>query len=193
MKTKLFFLFSLVYFCVSSQTTHPLDWSFNSANQEITIEVGDTVEWTWSGAGTHNLLKLSGPEAGFGTDSQRYSSGYVYSHTFTTVGVNTYECSPHPDSMYGTVTVTSTAGVSENNVLSFDIYPNPASDELSIQLPQGMNNATISVFDYVGRLIKTQSLSSDNATLDVRLLSSGLYLISINADGKIGTQRFIKK
>ena len=26
------------------------------ANQQINIEVGDTVEWTWVGGGNHNLV-----------------------------------------------------------------------------------------------------------------------------------------
>ncbi|CAI8423210.1 MAG: Uncharacterised protein [Flavobacterium sp. SCGC AAA160-P02] len=192
MKTKLFFLFSLLSFCLSSQNTYDLTWANDGSddNQQITIEIGDTVRWTW-GSGTHNLRATSGTESF--NSGYHAGPGYVFSYTFNQVGSTNYVCDPHAGNMNGTVTVTSTAGVTENKVLRFDIYPNPALDELSIQLPQGMNKATVSVFDYLGRLIKTQSLSSDNAKLDVSFLSSGLYLISINADGKIGTQRFIKK
>ena len=193
MKKTLLLFFTLFSFALSAQTTHNLDWSFNSADQDITIEVGDTVEWTWSGSGTHNLIKLTGPETGFGVDATRYPSGHVYSHTFTTVGVNTYECSPHPDDMYGTITVTSTAGISENNLLSFEMYPNPVSDVLKIQLPTGTDKAEVSVFDYTGRLVSSKTISSNDTAIDVQKISKGIYMIRVATNTKIGVQRFIKK
>ena len=193
MKKTLLLFFTMISFTLSAQTTHNLDWSFNSADQDTTIEVGDTVEWTWSGSGTHNLLRLTGPETGFGVDATRYPSGHVYSYTFTTVGVNTYECSPHPDSMYGTITVTSTAGISENNLLSFEIYPNPVSDVLNIQLPTGTEKAEVSVFDYTGRLVSSKTISSNDSTLDVQNISKGIYIIRVATNSKIGVQRFSKK
>ena len=192
MKKTLLLFFTMISFTLSAQTTHNLDWSFNSADQDTTIEVGDTVEWTWSGSGKHNLLRLTGPETGFGVDATRYPSGHVYSYTFTTVGVNTYECSPHPDSMYGTITVTSTAGISENNLLSFEMYPNPVSDVLNIQLPTGTEKAEVGVFDYTGRLVTSKIISSNDTSIDVQKLSNGIYLIRVSSDAKIGAQRFIK-
>ena len=193
MKKILLLFFTTTSLALSAQTTHNLDWSFNSADQDTTIEVGDTVEWTWSGSGTHNLLRLTGPETGFGVDATRYPSGHVYSYTFTTVGVNTYECSPHPDSMYGTITVTSTAGISENNLLSFEMYPNPVSDVLNIQLPTGTEKAEVSVFDYTGRLVSSKTISSNDTGMDVKQISKGIYMIRVATNTKIGVQRFIKK
>ena len=193
MKKILLLFFTTTSLALSAQTTHNLDWSFNSADQDTTIEVGDTVEWTWSGSGTHNLLRLTGPETGFGVDATRYPSGHVYSYTFTTVGVNTYECSPHPDSMYGTITVTSTAGISENNLLSFEMYPNPVSDVLNIQLPTGTEKAEVSIFDYTGRLVSSKTISSNDTGMDVQQISKGIYMIRVATNTKIGVQRFIKK
>jgi plastocyanin len=193
MKKTLLLFFTIISFTLSAQTTHDLDWSFNSADQNTNIEVGDIVTWRWSGSGTHNLIKLTGPETGFGVDATRYPSGHEYSHTFTTVGVNTYECSPHPDSMYGTITVTSTAGISKNNLLSFEMYPNPVSDLLNIQLPTGTEKAEISVFDYTGRLVSSKIISSNDTAIDVQKISRGIYMIRVATNTKIGVQRFIKK
>ena len=194
MKKTLLLFFTIISFALSAQTTYNLDWSFNSADQNINIEVGDTVEWTWSGSSTHNLVRLTGPETGFGVDETRYPSGHVYSYTFTTVGVNTYECTPHPDSMYGTINVTgSTAGISENNLLSFEMYPNPVSDLLNIQLPTGTEKAEVSVFDYTGRLVSSKTISSNDTAIDVQKISKGIYMIRVATNTKIGVQRFIKK
>ena len=192
MKTTLLLFFTLISFGLSAQTTS-LGWSFNSADQQTTIEVGDTVEWTWEGSGTHNLLKTSGPETGFGVDAVRYAAGHVYSHTFTTVGVNTYHCSPHQEDMYGTITVTAAAGISENKLLSFEMYPNPVSDVLNIQLPSGTDKAEVGVYDYTGRLVSSKTISSNDSTLDIQKISKGIYIIRVATNTKIGVQRFIKK
>ena len=87
-------------------TLYNLGWSQSgdSIDQQLTIEVGDTVTWTW-GSGTHNLEQIGDiSEPGFAEGY--FSSGHVYSHTFTTVGAHDYLCSPHPNTMYGTITVT---------------------------------------------------------------------------------------
>ena len=105
MKTKLLFLFSFAITTLAAQQTYNFGWSTtgDSVNQQLSIEVGDTVIWTW-GPGTHNLVQMNGnTEPGF--QEGYFSQGHVYSHTFTTVGSHDYKCSPHPSSMYGTITV----------------------------------------------------------------------------------------
>ena len=192
MKTKLLLFFTVVTLGMAAQDNQ-LDWSFSSTDQQITINVGDTIVWSWTGASTHNLVKLTGPESGFGDDAERYAAGHTYSHTFTSPGVNTYHCSPHPDSMYGTVTVTATAGISENRLLNFSMYPNPVSDLLNIQLPSASNKAEVVIFDYTGRLVKSKIITLNDGGINVNNLSNGLYLIRVSSNTKVGVQKFIKK
>ena len=195
MKTTLLLFFTLISFGLSSQETYELNWANggSSDSQQITIEVGDTVKWIWVG-NNHNLLKTSGPETGFGVDSDLYNEPHDYSYTFTTVGVNTYHCSPHSSLMNGTVTVnSSTAGISENKLLSFEMYPNPVSDVLNIQLPSGTDKAEVGVYDYTGRLVSSKTISSNDSTLDIQKISKGIYIIRVTTNNKIGVQRFIKK
>ena len=192
MKKTLLLFFTMISFVLSAQTTYNLDWANDGsdAGQALTIEVGDTVEWTW-GAGTHNLVSTSGVET---FDSGYESFGFVWSHTFTLVGSTDYVCTPHAGNMYGTITVTgSTAGISENNLLSFEMYPNPVSDLLSIQLPTGTEKAEVSVFDYTGRLVSSKTISSNDTAIDVQKISKGIYMIRVATNTKIGVQRFIKK
>ena len=152
MKKILLLFFTIISFTLSAQTTHNLDWANDgsSNNQQITIDVGDTIIWTW-GSGTHNLRATSGTES---FDSGYFTgAGNTFTYTFNQVGSTDYVCDPHAGNMNGTVTVTSTAGISENNLLSFEMYPNPVSDLLNIQLPTGTEKAEVSVFDYTGRLV----------------------------------------
>ena len=192
MKKILLLFFTIISLALSAQTTHNLGWANDgsSDNQQITIEVGDTIIWTW-GAGTHNLRATSGTESfdsGFFT-----GAGNTFTYTFNQVGSTDYVCDPHAGNMNGTVTVTSTAGISENNLLSFEMYPNPVSDVLNIQLPTGTEKAEVSVFDYTGRLVSSKTISSNDTGIDVQQISKGIYMIRVATNTKIGVQRFIKK
>ena len=105
------FGFSLILNSLNAQTTHNLSWGFSSTNQQTTIDLGDTVKWTWAG-GNHNLISSSGVES---FDSG-YSStaGFTFSKTFNSVGQTSYVCTPHSSQMYGTITVTPPAPTGES-------------------------------------------------------------------------------
>ncbi|MGB1500285.1 MAG: T9SS type A sorting domain-containing protein [Flavobacteriaceae bacterium] len=192
MKKTLLLFFTLFSFALSAQTTHNLGWANDgsSDNQQITIEVGDTIIWTW-GAGTHNLRATSGTES---FDSGYFTgAGNTFTYTFNQVGSTNYVCDPHAGNMNGTVTVTSTAGITKNNLLSFDMYPNPVSDMLTVQLPTGTEKAEVSIIDYTGRLVSSKTISSNDTSIDVQSISKGIYIIRVATNAKIGVQRFIKK
>jgi hypothetical protein len=93
----------------------------------------------------------------------------------------------------GFTTLSVTLGISENKLLSFEMYPNPVSDVLNIQLPSGTDKAEVGVYDYTGRLVSSKTISSNDSTLDVQKISKGIYIIRVATNSKIGVQRFIKK
>ena len=93
----------------------------------------------------------------------------------------------------GFTTLNVTLGISENKLLSFEMYPNPVSDVLNIQLPSGTDKAEVGVYDYTGRLVSSKTISSNDSTLDVQKISKGIYIIRVATNTKIGVQRFIKK
>ena len=192
MKDKLIlltFLFTNLFF---SQTTHQLNWNMSSTNQQITIAVDDTVTWTW-GSGTHNLRSTGGVEM---FDSGYYGPGYQFSHTFTVPGVTTYICDPHPNSMFGTVTVTATASVEEQVLFSFNISPVPASDFINISFDNiGNDQISIEVYDLLGRQnISTISNVLDGKTsLNISGLTRGIYVLKVISDTTTSVKRFIKE
>ena len=97
----------------------------------------------------------------------------------------------HGNSRSATVLSVS-LGISENNLLNFEMYPNPVSDLLNIQLPTSTEKAEVSVFDYTGRLVSSKTISSNDTAIDVQKISKGIYMIRVATNTKIGVQRFIK-
>lgn len=75
--------------------------------QDVTIQVGDTVQWTWAASGHSTTSGTPGQPNGI-WDSGVQNSGFVFSQTFSTAGTFPYFCSPHGlcCGMIGSVTVT---------------------------------------------------------------------------------------
>ena len=71
-----------------------------------TIEVGDTVRWTFSG--DPHTVTSGGPGAPDGTFSSGIKdAGTTYEFRFQTAGTFPYFCEIHPEQMTGTIVVTS--------------------------------------------------------------------------------------
>lgn len=85
-----------------------------------------------------------------------------------------------------------TLNTKENQLLNFDISPNPASNLLNIQLPSDTETAKVNIFDYTGRLLSSKVISLTNKTVDVSNLVNGIYFVRIQSGNKLGSQRFIK-
>ena len=107
------------------------------------------------------------------------------------IGASSQYSSGH--SNRSTTTLSVSLGISENNLLNFEMYPNPVSDLLNIQLPTGTEKAEVGVFDYTGRLVSSKTISSNDTAIDVQKISKGIYMIRVATNTKIGVQRFIKK
>ncbi len=83
----------------------------------------------------------------------------------------------------------ATLSVEENELSQLSLYPNPAKDIVKIQMPVGLEDIKIEVFDNAGKQIAMQ-LSSEN-TIDVSNIASGLYLITITSNDIKTTKKLI--
>jgi len=97
--------------------------------------------------------------------------------------------------MFVTITVVAEGvlSISEANLLKFEMFPNPASDKVTIQLPSGTEKATVQFYDYLGRLALTKKVTSAKNILEVNSLSKGVYMLKVVTEDKVGSQKFIKK
>ncbi|MCA0425925.1 MAG: T9SS type A sorting domain-containing protein [Bacteroidetes bacterium] len=76
---------------------------------------------------------------------------------------------------------------------SFELYPNPASDEVSIQLAQQHGKLlSASILSLDGREIQTVQFSEGQTPmLPTNMLNSGLYLVRIQTEKWTGTKRLV--
>jgi hypothetical protein len=56
-----------------------------------------------------------------------------------------------------------------------------------------MSKANINVFDMSGKLIRNNAISIGNTKVDVSDLSTGVYILKLDSEGKLGSRQFIKE
>ena len=191
-----------------AQDTYTINWTFGSNsdvtpttavnNADRTIEVGDTVEWNFISPGSHNVANKAGSQETFSSPGLQ-GAGFVFSHTFTQIGTNDYQCDPHPGSMFGTITVVAdgTLSLQKDEILNaVSIYPSLASTYLNIKLPTQIDSGlSIEVYDVLGKKVLKKTINRQSAkTISVSSLNNGLYIIKIisTEDNVSVTKRFIK-
>ena len=87
----------------------------------------------------------------------------------------------------------SSLSVSELQNLDFEMFPNPASENVSIQLSNSQENASITFFNYLGKEVFTQKISDATQKINVSNLSTGVYFVKVISEGKTGIKKFIKQ
>ena len=194
MKTKLLFIAFLTVFSLSSQTTFDLDWAIGSGtNNDLTITAGDTVRWTWT-TPSHTVENTPGSSV------ETFNSGFLgpvgstFEYTFTVVGDNNYFCGVHgAASMSGTISVMEDLGIPDERLNAFSILPNPASTQITINLPSNPIASEIEIFNILGKRILTKTLNNTTETqISISDWQSGLYVIRIKSGDNAQIKRFIK-
>lgn len=84
---------------------------------------------------------------------------------------------------------TSTAEIEAE--LGLRIYPNPAQEELNITTTEDISNGTARLLDTQGKLWKKQLLSGRNNSMLLEDVVSGIYMLQLEVDGKLISQKVI--
>jgi hypothetical protein len=82
-------------------------------------------------------------------------------------------------------------GIPDPIPLSFRLYPNPAQDQVRIDLDSVAAETVIRLFDMHGRMAGTLQTFSNNPVLDLSGLSPGIYIVSVTSESNTGIQRLI--
>ncbi|MFA6401876.1 MAG: T9SS type A sorting domain-containing protein [Salinivirgaceae bacterium] len=83
-------------------------------------------------------------------------------------------------------TVHIQSGVSIESELAVSIYPNPASEKVTIE---NAENATVTIYNIIGKEVFRSISNSPEYTVNLNQLSKGTYLVSIQK----GNQQVTKK
>lgn len=73
----------------------------------------------------------------------------------------------------------------------FSFYPNPATNSIFVKFKN--SNYTLNLFDLSGRKVMEKECSTDQQEIDISSLERGIYMMSINFDGKTITRKVLLK
>ena len=92
-----------------------------------------------------------------------------------------------------TVNIVSAMATNEaSNIKAVQIYPNPATTELSVDLAN-QNNGSLEIFTTDGRLVTGYNLTAKVNKLNVSKLAPGMYMVKITSPDGVVTKKLVKK
>ena len=94
-----------------------------------------------------------------------------------------------------TATVTTLTGIAENNANSVaTVYPNPATDNLTVSLNKAVSGkVTVTIVDLAGRTVSEQAFSAtEKIELNIAGLAKGTYMVKVATESAQSVQRVVK-
>lgn len=89
---------------------------------------------------------------------------------------------------------TTTLGVNDVVSTKFNVYPNPASDVITIANNESIGIEKVSIIDINGRIVKTQSFANESEIqLNISDLKAGVYIFNVSTKEGTATKKIIKK
>jgi len=86
----------------------------------------------------------------------------------------------------------SVSGVEDMEFMNFDVFPNPASDIISFELPYS-GNANYFIYNNLGNIVSSSSMNMDNiANINISNLNNGAYNLVILAGKNVFSKQIIK-
>ncbi|MDR1346547.1 MAG: T9SS type A sorting domain-containing protein, partial [Bacteroidales bacterium] len=90
------------------------------------------------------------------------------------------------------IEVRTTVGINDISLASgVKLYPNPASDQLTIEMESRFN--TVEVINTLGQVVYRADLIDKKKVIDVTDYSAGMYYVKLQGDAGMVTRKFVKK
>ena len=153
----------------------PSDFEWHDISYAFTYSTGN-YEWVESGAfNVYGEFYDLNPFGGF-------HLAFIY--TSSDVAASSWEID------YVRAYTLHTEGVNDNVRPAINLYPNPASEQVSFMLE---DNAEVSIFDMTGRMVSTTNCEAGQAQLNVSEMVNGVYFVNVRyANGGTAVTKFVK-
>lgn len=189
---KIILIVCLIYIVpLGAQSVYKVSWEegISISAASLTIEVGDTVLWTW-------VDNSSPTVSSFENGSEYFDSSTLegprssFLHTFKSHGVTEYH-NKNNLSMRGKIKVLKKLSVEEKFVKNLSFYPNPVKNSLTIS--SLFNVEDYRIYNALGSLVLEGKGGGNLTKIDMDKLSSGLYFVSVFAENNLQSTLKIAK
>lgn len=157
--------------------------------------------WAQPGSISAYMLTPVNETMVYGIDLLLYPGDYAYKYFRVIDGVPSWDNGEWTGDPNRMVTTDSTVTMVENvwgttsifdvkAEFAYSMYPNPANDFLTVA-----NTADVSqvdIYDVTGKMVMTVNVASENVTLNVSDLNTGMYIINVTNERGVQTSKFVK-
>ena len=85
--------------------------------------------------------------------------------------------------------------VDDNFITSLEVSPNPAKDNIRLQIPTNMSMTKLTILNLNGQLVMEKTLDSETKefNIDIQSLPNAMYILKVEGAGKPQMTKFIKE
>lgn len=123
--------------------------------------------------------------------SMKYNAAQTPCETFSDGEVEDYTVNIVSSVTRQTALIRSTDRLGNESSVGFKTYPNPATNNIYIQLDTKFNNISYKILNVTGRAVQSGRLNTSK--LNVSELKTGIYILEINDGQKLLRSKIIKK
>jgi hypothetical protein len=84
-------------------------------------------------------------------------------------------------------------GINESQESRLLVYPNPATDKITIELAEGQAPSQLSMMNLNGEEVLTRSLIKPKTQIDISNLPSGVYFVRLTNNNTVEVRMFVKE
>jgi hypothetical protein len=82
----------------------------------------------------------------------------------------------------------------EDSPLTIYSHPNPATTEITIDLPKSYNGEKlVNLIDPSGKVAVSEKFNGTQHTINIQSLPAGLYILKVSSNKKLITEKIIKR
>jgi reprolysin-like metallo-peptidase family M12B/type IX secretion system substrate protein/fibronectin type III domain protein/pre-peptidase len=153
-----------------------------TATVTLTTLPGDYDLKVLNSAGTQLAISQAGSTTSE-TITRTYTAGTYYAQVYGYNGANSATVCYTLRVQLGTASRGGTDLIT-SDVQKVDVFPNPATNVVNINLTGFTGKSDVNLFDVNGRVLLRRVVSTDNSQLDISALPTGVYMMSIKNGGK---------
>ena len=143
-----------------------------------------------TGLQAQTSLNATGGDASGSGGSAAYTVGQV---VYTT---NTGTSGSVAEGVQQAYEISAVTAIEESQSISLSIsaYPNPAIDYLTLELKEvDLSNLQFQLYDFTGKLLQTEKITSNQTSIDMGSLKSATYFIKVTRENnEVKTFKIIK-
>jgi len=87
----------------------------------------------------------------------------------------------------------SSAAVDSNDLVQFNLFPNPAGDVFQIQTPDATKDYVVQLLNITGQVLRQYNISGADNAISIQDVAKGVYLVKIFTEGSTEVIKLIKK